>query len=277
MKFEHKKREKFNDILLELARSEDLLKSKSARLDMYKRFEELYCTADNGEHFRHFYSDVFETLLSVKKGMKSGTIEVLGQNMKILYEQYEPISKDISKELRKLYDHVSLDMARMNYSDGGDKDISQEPAIQDIKTRVDVLREEINLARTEQERVKKELSSQQREYVAILGIFAAVVITFIGGLSFSTSVLNNIDKVSTGKLMIITLTIGIILLSLIFGLFYYLDRLINNSYTWNIKPLWVYMFVIVLLMLFALFLCYCPIFDTIPKKSCVEYTINNKQ
>jgi SNF family Na+-dependent transporter len=110
--------------------------------------------------------------------------------------------------------------------------------------------------------VKRKLSSQQREYVAILGIFAAVVLAFTGGLAFSSSVLTNIDKVSTGKLMMIALTIGVVLISLLFGLFNYIEKLVNISLSpKNIKPLWGYMFVIVVLMLVALFLCYYPVFD----------------
>ena len=40
------------------------------------------------------------------------------------------------------------------------------------------------------------MESSQREYIAILGIFAAVVLAFTGGIAFSTSVLNNVAKAS---------------------------------------------------------------------------------
>ena len=47
------------------------------------------------------------------------------------------------------------------------------------------------------------MGKQQREYISILGIFAAVVLAFTGGIAFSTSVLKNINTVSvyriTGK------------------------------------------------------------------------------
>ena len=200
-------------------------------LNIYARFEELYCSAGETEHFRHFYSDVFEVLSRLKKDAKLGTADILGQNMGILYERYEPISqsRDISKELKKLYDHVSLDIARMTYSDAGDYRISGKQTVQELQSKVESLTAEINEARKMQEQMKKEVNSQQREYVAILGIFAAVVITFIGGLAFSTSVLNNIDKASTVKLMMVALTVGLVIVHIIFGLFYYVDRLVNGS------------------------------------------------
>ena len=39
-----------------------------------------------------------------------------------------------------------------------------------------------------QNTLSEELGKQQREYTAILGIFASIVLTFIGGIVFSTGV-----------------------------------------------------------------------------------------
>lgn len=233
---EQKKRENFRNILYALASNENLLKTETTRIDMYAQFETLYCSVDNKEHFRHFYSDIFEVLSLLKKqDGKLGTVDILGQNMGILYENYKPNSpdKDISKELKKLYDHISLDIARMLYSEAGDYRISGKQVVQELQTKVETLTAEINEAHITQEQLKKELNNQQREYVAILGIFAAVVITFIGGLAFSTSVLNNIDKANTAKLIMIALTIGLVLVHVIFGLFHYVDRLVNNSHSFK--------------------------------------------
>ena len=252
-------REKFKSILLELAENQDLLQSDSVSSDICRRLEDIYCPANKTEHFRHFYSDVFEVLSSVKKGIKQGTVDILGQNMRLLYKRYLPTSEnhDISKELMKLYDHISLDIARMNYSDSGDNDISKEQAIKDIQTQVVAIEEGVSKAQKEQDRLKDELSSQQREYVAILSIFATVVMAFTGGLAFSSSVLNNIDKVSTGKLMMIALTIGLVLINILFGLFYYVNMLIHSlSSSVDIKPLWFSIATIIVLMCFALYLCY---------------------
>ena len=231
MNQDDKKREEFRNILLELAKGENLLKSESGCTDIYTRLEELYCPIEQTEHFRHFYSDIFEVLSLVKQDAKLGTIEILGQNMGILYEQYEPTANDrnVSKELKKLYDHVSLDIARMSYADAGDYRISGKQTVQELQSKVDVLTAEIKEAHKRQEQMKKELNNQQREYVAILGIFAAIVITFIGGLAFTTSVLNNIDKASTVKLILISLTIGLVLVHIIFGLFLYVDKIVNAS------------------------------------------------
>ncbi len=43
-------------------------------------------------------------------------------------------------------------------------------------------------------KLSEELNKQQTQYITILGIFSSIVLTFVGGLAFSTSVLSNIDK-----------------------------------------------------------------------------------
>ena len=129
---DNEKREKFKDMLLSLAKEQDL---QSNITGLCSDLEDIYCDEGSSEHFRHFYSDVFEVLASLKKGIKPGAGDILGENIRILYEQYRPTTsnRDISKELRKLYDHVSLDIARMNYSDRGDKELENKPAIKALK------------------------------------------------------------------------------------------------------------------------------------------------
>ncbi|WP_051551176.1 hypothetical protein [Kandleria vitulina] len=43
----------------------------------------------------------------------------------------------------------------------------------------------------------------EKEYVSIFGIFASIVLAFVGGITFSTSVLQNIDKVSIFRLLLV--------------------------------------------------------------------------
>lgn len=43
---------------------------------------------------------------------------------------------DVSDALKKLYDHVNLDIARISYSDAGDRKISGEEAVSELQTQV---------------------------------------------------------------------------------------------------------------------------------------------
>lgn len=77
--------------------------------------------------------------------------------------------------------------------------------------------------------VDEKLNHSQKEYIAILGIFAAVVLAFTGGIAFSTSVLNNIAQASVYRTVFIALIIGLVLINVLFGLFYYINFLVGKG------------------------------------------------
>lgn len=55
----------------------------------------------------------------------------------------------------------------------------------------------------------------EKEYISILGIFAAIIMAFVGGMTFSTSVLNNIRDVSIYRLITVACIIGIVFFDMI--------------------------------------------------------------
>lgn len=234
---EEVQRNKFRDILFELASNQELLKDKSVRAKMYSRLEALYWPEKSEKPFRHFYSDIFSVLTAIRKNTDLGDINVLGQNLSMIREKYTPGINldstgkkiDISDSIRKLYDHVSLDIARITYSEEGDRKTSGEAAILDVQSRINVIELKIEEAMNVQNTLSEELGKQQREYIAILGIFASIVLTFIGGIVFSTSVLQNIGAVSVYRLAAIVLLVGMVLSNMLYGLFYYVNHLIYNN------------------------------------------------
>lgn len=69
---------------------------------------------------------------------------------------------------------------------------------------------------------KNRIKNFQNESIAILGIFSAVVLSFVGGLAFSTSVLQNIHKASIYRLAFITSIIGMVLFNILWALMSFL-------------------------------------------------------
>ncbi|MBE6771085.1 MAG: hypothetical protein E7547_02935 [Ruminococcaceae bacterium] len=65
--------------------------------------------------------------------------------------------------------------------------------------------------------------------VTILGIFAAIVLTFNSGLTFSSTVLQNLINSNIYRAIIITIVLGLIIANVLLGLFYYLDHVIEKS------------------------------------------------
>ena len=119
---EQERRTSFSKILMELAKSQELLKDNKAKSRIYKELENIYykCNKDN---FRHFYSDIFAILTIIDGDSELGSLDVLAQNIAAIKAGYSPLNKDkndniidISKEINKLYDHTNLDIARINYT-----------------------------------------------------------------------------------------------------------------------------------------------------------------
>lgn len=232
---EQQKREEFKNILFDLAQSQNYFQDEINRSAMYERLESLYYSSCKEEQFRHFYSDIFEILSELEED-NAGSREILGQNLGELRKYYEPSNKDengnlidIGSSLTKLHDHVSLDIARMSYSDRGDRRLEQEESIENIKSNVGQFKQETETKLQKFEESLQGARNAQKEYIAILGIFSSVVLTFTAGIVFTTSVLQNLHTASIYRVTLMTLLIGLVLANILCLLFYYIDRLVNQG------------------------------------------------
>ncbi len=244
---ESQQRKEFCDILFELAKSQELLQDAYYRSNIYKRLESLYDAPSPEKRFRHFYTDIFSVLTQVQQNSDLGDINILGQNLDVIRNGYKAQNKsddgtrtiDVSDSIKKLYDHVNLDIARISYSDAADRKISGESSLENMQSQINIIQLELEKAhsiktdfdKTEKKirKVKTKLENLQKEYITILGIFAAVVLAFTAGIAFSTSVLNNIAQASIYRTVLISLIIGLILINILFGLFYYINFLVNDT------------------------------------------------
>lgn len=103
------------------------------------------------------------------------------------------ISEDCSKIIVKIYDHIQLAISQT----------------ENVKT---VLASSIEDTKLD---LSKEIKSIEKEHISILGIFAAIVLAFVGGITFSTSVLQNINDVSVFRLLIVVDLLALILVNVI--------------------------------------------------------------
>lgn len=198
------------------------------------RLESIYYNY-NTENFRHYYSDIFSTLTLIDGDSSIGSLDILAQNIQTIKNGYIPKNSDnhgdiidISKEIVKLYDHTNLDIARINYTKTMTNTTLSELAknkllinnleknIQESETTFKKLSDQTIKDLTQlSKNVQNKQEDMQKEYISILGIFAAIVLAFTGGIVFSSSVLENIDKPSIYRLALITFIIGLIFFNLI--------------------------------------------------------------
>ena len=90
--------------------------------------------------------------------------------------------------------------------------------------RSEVFRETQKLSK-ELSKLSSELEKSKTQYITILGIFAAVVMTFAGGLNFSSSALANIDKAGIFKLLATASLIAMFIVNLMYFLMYSLRNM----------------------------------------------------
>ena len=69
----------------------------------------------------------------------------------------------------------------------------------------------------------------QKDYVAILGIFAAVLMVFFSGIGFSASVFANIDRASIYRVGLGIILLGTVLFNIICFLLNFISEMVNKD------------------------------------------------
>lgn len=90
--------------------------------------------------------------------------------------------------------------------------------MQAIDTKSKQANEQAESAMKNAENAKIKVENAQNESIAILGIFASVVLAFVGGLTFSTSILQNISNASIYKITFVSCGIALVLINIIYML-----------------------------------------------------------
>lgn len=183
-----------------------------------KRLESLYDAKPSEKRFRHFYTDIFSVLTQVQQNSQLGDINILGQNLDVIRNGYNPQNKasdgiriiDVSDVINKLYDHVNLDIARITYSDAADRRISGKEAVEDLQAQINSLQIELQKAQ-----------SIQKDYEIVY------------------------------RTVFISLVIGFILINILYGLFYYINSIVNKQK--SISPMIISNIVVLVLLIFTVF------------------------
>lgn len=114
----------------------------------------------------------------------------------------DTVSIDSKRICIKLYDHFQLNLTQI-----------ESASVITKKGIANAMEKEIESAHNE-------IKGIQKEYITILGIFAAIMLAFVGAFTFSTSVLNNLGSVSVFELATVAVIVGLVfsvLINLLLG------------------------------------------------------------
>lgn len=148
----------------------------------------------NNKLDRILYSEISNYVYSLEmseRGVFATNLEKL-----LLYslDDNNEVNDDCKKMIVKIYDHFQL-------------------ALHQIENVNNIFANSIEEAK---ENLQKQIKGVEKEYISILGIFAAIVLAFVGGITFSTSVLQNISAVSVFRLLLVVDFLAFVLINVIY-------------------------------------------------------------
>lgn len=180
------------------------LSLETQKYDPDKTFSDIASYLESNDKLdRILYSEISNYIFSLEtaeRGIFATNLEKLllyslNKNDKVLEEDIA-INEACKKIIIKLYDHFHLILYQV------------ENVNRIFATGIDGTKEDF----------KQYAKSIETEYITILGIFAAIVLTFVGGATFSTSVLQNISDVNIFRLLLVIDFLAFSLMNIIYVL-----------------------------------------------------------
>lgn len=250
---------KLEALLKEIAQFElkenDPLISKIAN-----QLQELYVPT-----FRHRYSKFFSMIVEIDKKKPVDGLEYLSANIiKVrMFVEHACTSGDdtykrLYKPLMKLSDHLNLEIARYNHFVGQNEQIMEQNTLltvqneqitelkkqnQDLQkqladatakldranARFNKTKDKIKSAETKLGKIKISLDSIHIDIIAVLSIFASIVLTFSGNMTVLGSALTGMQEVHAFKATFFVLLCGFVLGNIIFLLMYLVGKLTSRN------------------------------------------------
>lgn len=140
---------------------------------------------------------------------------------------------EVKDAILKLYDHFHLALSQIQQIYDSKNLLVEE--IKAARNEIKAMKEEnaIEIGEVKKE-AEKEAKRMQREYIAILGIFASIVLTFVGALTFSASVLENINAASVYRLFFVIILLALVLFNVLAMLMRFISNMCDNKFIQNI-------------------------------------------
>ena len=216
-----KKRKKQSDL-------ENIIRELSKKLypDINQYKEKLVEVYKDG--YRHTYSSITALILKIEK-TEDESIENICQNLSEIIDVLEEDSgcdQNLLKQIEKLMDHISLEDVRLKarYSE-------QQKAM----SIMDKALEANNGLLSEAKVILEQSKSLKVEVVTILSIFAAILLTFVSGISFTSSVLETMNSTTIYRVCFVSIIVGVIIFNTIGVLLYMVSKIADKSIYTNCK------------------------------------------
>lgn len=165
---------------------------------------------------RILYSEISSFIFSQEPSVRGTFVTNLEKLLLFSLNQDNDVAIDTQRIIVKIYDHVQL-------------------ALYQIENTNNIFADSIEEAK---ENLHKQIKGVEKEYITILGIFASIVLAFVGGITFSTSVLQNISAVSIFRLLLTVDFLAFVLINTIYVLVKFIFEINDrNTEMFSIKTI----------------------------------------
>lgn len=207
--------------------------------DAIKELQQVYTFDDRGKNeYRHEYSQLMQLISEINESSdmsEDALLENLGGIYDYLLKESRKQEKPsdyllLAESIFKLKDHINLEISRMNIIEKEHSRMKdQEAKIEQLQNSTIKIERDTKMAEDKQKMIMNKLNKQQIDSIAILSLFSAVVLAFMGGISFFGSVLESMQNTNIYKLALITLMLGVILIGVFYIAFSFIIYLHNDA------------------------------------------------
>lgn len=215
----------------------DKLLEKGTLKDKAAEIKEFYCGG-----YRHEYSKITQYLYREENEHVEGVAQAC---KKLLNDLHKPENRALLlddgksstntyeqnkyiRSLEKLLDHVTLEQFRLKQLKAQVEEYNSR-----LQAVVDADDEKLELLHKRAEETREKLESQELNIVAVLGIFAGIVMAFSGTFSLIGNAVERLDTFNILNVSFTTILLGLILIDAIFVLFLCISQITKRSVGWK--------------------------------------------
>lgn len=172
----------------------------------------------------HFYKlldhvDLESQRLAVQNSAALDALDAIKEATDLLSENYRAFEK-----AQKALSELNCSLPKIHAASS-----ATQTAISKVEAQQEEIERGIEKSSKQLEEVEKKANSIHRDTIAIIGVFAAIVITLASAMIFSESVLRNVSEASPVRLLVIALAVGFVSFNMLVALLVFLNRMSNES------------------------------------------------
>ena len=199
--------------------------------DFVKECWERLCVVYKDPEFRHSYSMISSCMERYNPDQLDSLPVYLDRV--IVFAEMQDDNEEVrrvTKSLRKLLDHVELECVRLNRMSQVKHYANEAKQAQDAAMMLNQSTKEAG------ERLDKRVDGFHEQSITILGIFSAVVVGFMSGLSMFTSGFDKLTEVDLYVVCFYSVLVGIIVFDILFMLIFFIAKISGHSIARDVPP-----------------------------------------